>query len=342
MLALHGDVLQAGQDNVVPTPDGLDNVRRRLTLTQGAHPITVEVKADPSGNPVQVRLAWVTPDQRARDLAAAVAAAKGAKTAVVFAWSRGKPDPLALAGDQDSLIEAVAAANPNTVVVLNTDSPVAMPWLPKVKAVLQMWYTGDEGGWAAADLLTGRVSPAGRLPFTWPKQLRDAVANDPAHPEQSSAGGPDGKTTYAEGILVGYRWFDRQKVEPLFPFGYGLSYSRFDYSGLRVADAADGGVDVRFTLKNVGAQAAAEVPQVYVGPPATAPEGAQFADRSLVAFDRVTLAPNESKELTLHVAPRRLQYWSESQTGWRIPAGPRPLWVGASSRDMRLTGSTAP
>jgi beta-glucosidase len=342
MLALHGDVLQAGQDNVVPTPDGLDNVRRRITLTEGAHPITVEVKADPSGNPVQIRLAWVTPEQRARDRAAAVAAAKGAKTAVVFAWGRGKPDPLALAGDQDALIDAVAAANPNTVVVLNTDSPVAMPWLPKVKAVLQMWYTGDEGGWAAADILTGRVSPAGRLPFTWPKQLRDAVANDPAHPERSSVGAADGKTTYAEGILVGYRWFDRQHAEPLFPFGYGLSYSRFDYAGLRVADAADGGLDVRFTLKNVGAQAAAEVPQVYVGPPATAPQGAQFADRSLVAFDRVTLAPNESKEVTLHVAPRRLQYWSDSQNGWRSPAGSRPLWVGASSRDVRLTGATAP
>lgn len=342
MLALHGDVLQAGQDNVVPTPDGLDNVRRRLTLTRGAHPFTVEVKADPSRDPVQVRLAWVTPEQRAHDRAAAVAAAKGAKTAVVFAWSRGKPEPFGLAGDQDALIEAVAAANPNTVVVLNTGGPVAMPWLSKVRAVLQMWYTGDEGGWAAADLLTGRVSPAGRLPFTWPKRLGDVVANDPAHPERSSAGGADGKTTYSEGILVGYRWFDRQKLEPLFPFGHGLSYGRFDYSGLQVARAADGGVDVSFTLRNAGTRAAAEVPQVYVGPPAGAPDGVQFADRALVAFDRVTLAPGESKPVTLHLTPRRLQYWSASSNEWRSPAGSRPLWVGASSRDVRLTGATAP
>ena len=120
---------------------------------------------------------------------------------MVFAWNRNRPY-FGLPGDQDRLISEVAAVNPNTVVVLNTGQAVAMPWLDRVRAVLEMWYTGDEGGWAAANLLTGKTSPAGRLPFTWPKRLQDNVANDPSHPERSSAG-VNGKTIYSEGILIG-------------------------------------------------------------------------------------------------------------------------------------------
>ena len=136
---------------------------------------------------MQVRLAWVTPSQRRADYQAAVRAAVGARKAVVFAWSRGQP-VLRLPGDQDQLISDVAAANPNTVVVLNVAEPVAMPWLDRVRAVLLMWYPGDEGGRASADLLLGRANPAGRLPFTWPRRLEDGPANDPAHPERSSEG----------------------------------------------------------------------------------------------------------------------------------------------------------
>ena len=132
--------------------------------------------------------------------------------------------------------------------MLNTGQPVAMPWLKDVRAVLEMWYTGDEGGWAAANLLTGKVSPAGRLPITWPRRLEDGPANDPAHPERSSFG-VDGETQYDEGIHIGYRWFDRQRIEPLFPFGFGLSYTRFEYSRLSVQRAADGGLDVSCTVQ---------------------------------------------------------------------------------------------
>src|SRR5262249_27405858 len=154
------------------------------------------------------------------------------------------------------------------------------PWLSKVKAVLLMWYPGDEGGFATAVVLLGRVSPAGRLPFTWPKRLQDNVANDPAHPERSSAG-VNGRTVYSEGILIGYRWFDQQHIEPLYPFGYGLSYTRFEYQALAVSQARDGGLEVGFELRNAGNVPGDEVAQVYLGAPETAPAEAQFAPRAL-------------------------------------------------------------
>lgn len=332
----HGDVLQASQDNVLPTPDGLDNLRRRIELSAGRHALMVTANGDDSGQPLQVRLNWATPEQKRADYAAAIAAAKSARTVVVFAWSRNQP-LLALPGNQDQLIADVAAVNPNTVVVLNTSDPVAMPWLGKVRAVLQMWYTGDEGGWAAANLLLGRVSPAGRLPFTWPRRLGDTVAHDASHPERSSSG-VNGKTVYSEGLMIGYRWFDRQGIEPLFPFGYGLCYTRFDYQALVVRGAADGGLDVAFTLRNLGAVPGDEVPQIYLTAPGTPPGNAQFAPRALVAFDRVSLAAGQSKRVVLHIPPRRLEYWSEADHRWQRPAGARSILVGGSSRDIRLTG----
>jgi beta-glucosidase len=353
----HGDVLQAGHDNVLPTPDGLDNLRRRVELSAGRHLIAVTADGDDSGKPLQVRLNWYTPAQKQADYAAAIAAARAAHTVVVFAWSRNVP-VMALAGDQDQLIADIAAANPNTIVVLNTGDPVAMPWLAQVRAVLQMWYTGDEGGWAAANLLLGRVTPAGRLPFSWPRRLEDTLAHDRAHPERSSAG-VDGKTSYSEGLFVGYRWFDHQRVEPLYPFGYGLSYTRFEYRSLQLTPTAHGGLDVAFTISNAGPVRGDEVPQVYLTAPDRAPldgapsdaapsdaaavngadDGAQFALRSLVAFDRITLAAGQSRRVVLHVPLRRLQYWSEAAHGWRLAEGARAIEVGASSRDIRLTAS---
>jgi beta-glucosidase len=229
---VHGDVQHATQDNVIPTTDGLDNVRRAVQLTKGAHSIEVSTSVDTSSLPVQVRLSWTTPESRKVDHDAAIAAARSAKVAVVFVWTRGKPD-FALPGDQDKLVQEIAAVNPNTVVVLNTSQPVAMPWLRSVKGLLEMWWPGDEGGWATAKTLLGQSDPGGRLPMTWAKQLTDYAATSAAHPERSHKG-IDGKTTFSEGLLVGYRWFDDQKIEPLYPFGYGLSYTQFALSNLSV------------------------------------------------------------------------------------------------------------
>ena len=331
---VHGDILQANQDNAIPTTDGIDNVRRAIDLTAGPHAIEVSTSPDTSAAPVQIRLNWYTPEQRKADHEAAIAAAKKAKVAVVFLWTRGRP-VFGLPGEQNKLVEEVAAVNPNTIFVLNTSQPVAMPWISKVKAVLEMWWPGDEGGWSTANLLLGKVSPAGRLPVTWGKRLDDYPATDPKHPERSGKG-VDGKTTYSEGVNVGYRWFDKQNIEPLFPFGHGLSYTTFQYSGLQVKKSSDGGLDVAFTVKNAGAMGSDEVPQVYLGAPSAIPEGVQFPARALAGFDRIHLDAGQARSITIHVAPRQLQYWSTKDGKWVTASGKRTLSVGGSSRSLRL------
>jgi beta-glucosidase len=334
---MHGDILQANQDNVVPTPDGLDNVRRTIELTTGPHAIEIKTSPDTSNSPVQVRLNWYTPEQRQADHETALAAAKSAKVAVVFVWTRLNP-VFGLPGEQNKLVEEISAVNPNTIVVLNTSQPVALPWVSKVKAILEMWWPGDEGGWASANILLGKTSPAGRLPVTWAKQLEDYAATDPKHPERSSKG-VDGKTTYSEGVNVGYRWFDKEKIDPLFAFGHGLSYTTFKYSGLKIDRASDGGLDVQLQIKNEGKVESDEVPQVYLGAPSVIPSGVDFPVRALAAFDRIHLAAGEAKTVTLHVEPRQLQYWSTKEGKWITATGKRTLSVGASSRDLRVEQS---
>jgi len=331
---VHGDILQANQDNAIPTPDGLDNVRRAVDLTAGPHAIEIKTSLDSSNAPVQIRLNWYTPEQRIADHEAAISAAKKAKVAVVFLWTRLQP-VFGLPGDQNKLVEDVAAVNPNTVVVLNTSQPVALPWVDKVKGVLEMWWPGDEGGWSTANLLLGKVSPAGRLPVTWGKRLEDYPATDPSHPERSKKG-VDHRTTFSEGVNIGYRWFDKQNIEPLFAFGHGLSYTSFAYSGLGVLRTDDGGFDVDLSIKNTGTVASDEVPQVYVSAPADAPEGVQFPVRALVAFDRIHLAPGELRSISMHISARQLQYWSTKEQKWEMPTGKRTISVGGSSRDLRL------
>lgn len=336
---VHGDTVLGGKDGLMPTTDGLDNLRAAVDLTAGSHRLSVSVEGDTSNEPEQIRLAWMTPEQRTADHEAAITAAKLAKTAVVFAWTRGKPD-FGLPGDQDKLIDEVASVNPNTIVVLNVSQPIALPWLDRVKAVLQMWWPGDEGGWATANILLGKVNPAGRLPFTWGKRLEDYAAIDPAHPERSAAG-VNKTTTFSEGVHVGYRWFDKQKIAPQFPFGFGLSYTKFAYSGLKVASAADGGLDVSFEIKNTSNVAGDEVPQVYLGAPAQAPKGVEFPVHALAAFDRVHLDAGQSQTVSVHVPIRRLESWSSADKKWIKPAGAREVLVGGSSRNLPLSSKVA-
>jgi len=331
----HGDIVFPNRDNVVPTTDGLDNVRRLVHMSAGAHAVRVETAADGSGEPVQVRLAWVTPEERERSFSAAVELARRCRVAVVFAWSRDRPF-FGLPGDQDRLIEAVSKVNRNTVVVLNTGQAIAMPWLHQVRAVLEMWYTGDEGGWAAANLLTGRANPGGRLPITWPAHLEDTAALDPRYPERASRG-VDGRTVYGEGIHVGYRWFDREGIEPLFPFGHGLSYSTFVYSDLRVARSLDGGVTVKCRVRNSGKRDGDAVVQAYLGAPDPAPAGAEFAVRALAAFTRVRVEAGGARQVRLQIAPQPLRYWSLADQAWHGAAAGRRVYVGASSRDLPLS-----
>jgi len=334
---VHGDILQANQDNTVPTTDGLDNVRRAVKLSAGSHPIEIKVGPDSSNAPVQVRLNWYTPEQRAADHVGVIAAAKKAKVAVVFAWTRVDP-AFGLPGDQNKMIEEVAAVNPNTIVVLNTSQPVALPWVDKVKAILEMWWPGDEGGWATANVLLGKTSPAGRLPVTWGKRLADYPATDPRYPERTGKG-IQRKTTYSEGVNVGYRWFDKENIDPLFAFGHGLSYTDFAYSNMKVARDQEGGLSVSVDIRNTGSMDSDEVPQVYLGTPSDIPAGVQFPVRALAAFDRIHLAAGESRTVTLHVPARQLQYWSTAAGKWVNANGNRAVSVGASSRDLRLQQS---
>jgi beta-glucosidase len=329
---VHGDIQHSSQDNGIPTTDGLDNVRRAIDLSAGKHAISVALTPDTSNAPAQIRLNWMTPEARAQRHTEAVAAAKSAHTAVVFLWTRGKP-AFALPGEQDKLIEEIAAVNPNTIVVLNTSQPVALPWLNKVKAVLEMWWPGDEGGWATAKLLLGQANPAGHLPITWAKRLEDYPATDPKFPERS-AKGVNGLTTFSEGLLVGYRWFDAQHIEPQFPFGYGLSYTQFALSNLAATRDSDGGATVTVTVQNTGSVAGDAVPQIYLDAPQQQIEGVAFAPRTLAGFDRITLGPGESKTVSIKLAPRAFQYWSVKETKWDTPAGSRKLHAGFASRDL--------
>ncbi|MBH1936658.1 glycoside hydrolase family 3 C-terminal domain-containing protein [Streptomyces sp. AV19] len=332
---------------VLPTTDGLDNGRTTIRLTAGRdYRIKVTAEGWAAGvagrGPVQVRLAWVTPDQRAANVREAAALARSAHTPVVFAWngsggSIGSADDftsLSLPNFQDDLIAAVAAANPRTIVVLNTGGPVAMPWRGAVGTVLHAGYVGQEGGWATADLLLGRADPGGRLVVTHPEKLTDHPVHDPAHPERYQ--GVDKVVTYSEGVFTGYRGFDKAGTEPLFPFGHGLSYTKFAYDKLEVR-ADGGGYAAAFTVTNTGDRAGADVPQVYLGPPAKSP--VELPLRALVGFERVELKPGESRRVTVRITERQLSYWDAARGGWARTEGARPVYVGASSRDVRLTGS---
>ncbi|MDB4899966.1 MAG: glycoside hydrolase family 3 domain protein, partial [Gemmatimonadetes bacterium] len=327
--------------SLIPTNRGLTNAAGRVHLTAGPHAIriVIGVPADFSERiapqPVQVRLAWVTPTMRRANIDAAVAAARRARTAIVFAHNEGtegvdRPS-LSLPLGQDELIDAVAAANPRTVVVVNTGDPVLMPWAARANAILQMWYPGQEGGDATADLLLGRANPGGKLPVTFPAREADAPT---AMPERYP--GVNGQQRYSEGIFLGYRWYDAKDIAPLFPFGHGLSYTKFAYSGLAVRPAGDG-YDVSFRLRNTGARRGAEVPQLYVGAPTPAP--VPMAAQALAAFERVELAPGEERAVTLHVGPRQLSYWSTERHDWVVVPGSRAVKIGSSSRDVRLQGT---
>jgi beta-glucosidase len=220
-------------------------------------------------------------------------------------------------------------------VVLNTDGAVQMPWLKSVGSVLEMWYPGQEGGSATADVLLGTYDPAGKLPLTFP------TGNDATpfagHPER--AVGVNGAITWSEDMQMGYRWYDANAVAPLFPFGFGLSYTSFEYSRLSVtADRHDGGFDVAFSVQNTGSKAGSDVPQVYVGPASSVPADVQQVPKKLLQFARVNLRPRQSTQVRVHVAPRDLSNWSTSAQGWVLGAGDRAVYVAASATDIRLTG----
>ncbi|HWU03858.1 MAG TPA: glycoside hydrolase family 3 C-terminal domain-containing protein, partial [Novosphingobium sp.] len=267
-------------------------------------------------------------------IADAVDQAKKAQVAIVFAtkWSSEGMDQadLTLPNGQDALIEAVAAANPNTIVVLETGNPVAMPWLDKVAGVVEAWYPGARGGEAIASVLFGETNPSGHLPITFPAseaQLPRPKVDGYWQYEANFAGDPsvkDAKITAnydIEGSDVGYRWFARTNAKPLFPFGYGLSYTSFASEGLKVS-----GLNASFAVKNTGQKAGATVAQLYL----TARGGE--AKQRLVGFARVDLAPGASKDVSVTIDPRLLADWTKN--GWSMKGGAYSFALGTDAAHL--------
>ncbi len=266
-----------------------------------------------------------------RDLVATAAAARAADVAIIFVtqWTSESIDTsLTPPDNQDALVTAVVAANPRTVAVLETGGPILMPWEARVPAILEAWYPGTAGGTAIANLLIGKVSPSGRLPVTFP--LSEAQLPRPVLPGTGLKDKQMFSVAYDEGASVGYKWFDAKQLKPLFPFGHGLSYSRFTYSGLR-ATARSGALTVKFTVRNSGSRRAMDVPQVYIAPAS----GGWEAPKRLGGFSKIDLAPGETRTVSVSVDPRLLAVFRDN--GWSIAAGEYRVLLGASSRDIRQT-----
>jgi beta-glucosidase len=273
------------------------------------------------------------------DPAAAAAAAARADVAVVFGYVRMGEftdlTDLRLQGNGDALISAVAAANPRTVVVLQTGSAVEMPWLSQVPAVLETWYGGEQMGPALAALLFGDANPSGKLPMTFPKSLADTpTAGSPAqYPGVLADGSTIRQVDYTEGLKVGYRWYESRRIEPLFPFGHGLSYTSFSYRNLRVSGDGRKDVRIRFTVTNTGRRAGTEVAQAYVTLPAATGEPA----KRLAGWSRVTLDPGRSRTVELRFDRsdladlHLLEYWEAGRGDWTTARGRYEFRVGGSS-----------
>ncbi|MGH3203784.1 MAG: glycoside hydrolase family 3 C-terminal domain-containing protein [Streptosporangiaceae bacterium] len=304
-----------------------------VNLTAGKT-YTLSISGDSS------QLLWGTPSALAPGLSAAVAAAKSASTAVVVVSDDTESEAtdrpsLNLPSAQDELISAVAAANPHTVVVINAGAPVAMPWLSSVAGVVDAWYPGQTNGTALASVLFGQTDPGGHLPVTFPSSLSQV-------PASTTAQFPGNGTTvqYSEGIDVGYRWYDAHSATPLFPFGFGLSYTQFAFGDLSVSRAATDGtqhVRVSAVVTNVGHRSGSEVVQLYLGDPSATGE----PPRELEGFQRVSLGPGQSARVSFVVTPQQESWWDDSANGWTQTAGPYRVYVGDSSAlaNLPLRGS---
>jgi beta-glucosidase len=328
------------------------SVTRSLVAGQ-SYPLRIEYAADrpeqsipdPGSSVVligaKLRFGWEHPaDAIPPAIQEAAALARRSDVAIVvvrdYRSEHADLPSLTLPNEQDLLIQEVAAANARTVVVVATGGPVLMPWLDRVPTVLESWYGGQEGGNALTDVLFGHVIPSGKLPVTFPCSDRDTPVSSSEQYSMTAK-----VAHFSEGLAVGYRGYDQLGIEPLFPFGYGLSYTSFTYDQLRVEPQTTEGtrpIRVSFTLTNTGAWAAAEIAQVYLGLPASTGE----PPKRLVGWAKVGLEPGESRKVGVTLDPnatsRPLSYWDITTNGWEIASGDYQVFVAASSRDIRLTG----
>jgi beta-glucosidase len=318
----------------------LDEERARVDLEEGrTYDLMVELRLPERRVLPHLRFGAVAPDPGA-EMDRAVAAAASAEVAVVVVGTSSDFETegedrasFPLPGAQDELIRRVAEANPATVVVVNAGSPVPMPWLDRVRAVLWVWYPGQEFGNALADVLLGDVDPGGRLPTTFPRRLEDT-------PAYTSYPGEFGQVRYGEGIFVGHRWYDARGMEPLFAFGHGLSYTTFEIADVVCSLAedgpGDGPVEVEVRVTNAGDRRGVEVVQVYAEAP---PGPVSRPPRQLAGFAKVGLEPGESVRARVRVPARALAHWDPVEGSWVVPEGTHTLRVGRSSRDLPISVS---
>ncbi|MHA3701024.1 glycoside hydrolase family 3 C-terminal domain-containing protein [Jatrophihabitans sp. YIM 134969] len=352
-IAQNGTVLLKNTDAVLPLSStsvgsiamfGDDTLLRNSGTTPGSSgaPLAHTAIATRAGSGTTT-----TYDPSTSPTANTAAAAAAADVAIVFVnkvqnEGRDAAD-LSLPSNENDLVSAVAAANPNTIVVMNTSAAVLMPWLPQVKGVMEAWLGGEQGGNALASLVFGDVNPSGKLPLTFPASIEQS-------PTSTVAQWPgDGSTVdYSEGLDMGYRWFNDHGVTPVFPFGYGLSYSSFQFSNLRLSQpygTSGANVSVSFTVRNTGAVTGSDVGQVYLTKPNTL---ATSPPNQLVGFKKVTLAPGTSTKVTVNVPAQQLGYWDEGAQAWTVQDGSYRFAVGDSSASLPLaadydvTSSTGP
>jgi beta-glucosidase len=335
-----------GSSDVIPftTVTPLDGVKQLLAQAKSSATTTLTVVADDRSN-----------------LAAAVDVARAADVAIVLAGTiaeEGRDRPsISLANGQDSVIAAVAAANPRTVVVLKDNASTLMPWVDKVPAVLETWFPGQEDGAIMARLLFGLATPSGKLPVTFPMRESDLPASDAKRwpgvdtlgnavsasaPASFGGSGMPTRVEYSEGLRIGYRWFDANAVKPRFPFGYGLSYTTFTLTNLAVSPhvaSATTPITVSVRVTNTGKRRGAEVPQVYLGLPSDAGE----PPKRLVAFRKVWLEPGQSTTVRMTIDPRAASHpfgvWDESAKRWVVRTGSYTVSVGNASAGTFLTDS---
>ncbi|HEV3279595.1 MAG TPA: glycoside hydrolase family 3 C-terminal domain-containing protein [Terriglobia bacterium] len=360
-IAEQSAVLLKNANNVLP----LDHTRLRSIAVIGPHADTSMIsgggsaQVDPPGRPpskwlehvwfptsplkaVSAKVPGVSVDfDSGADPASAVALAQKADVALVFAYqwaSEGMDEPnLSLPDNQDALIEQVAAANPRTVVVLESGNPVTMPWIDKVSGVVEAWYAGSKGADAVANVLFGDVNPSAKLPITFPLSEADLPHPQLVAPPRTPRGrgpltAPTFSVTYDEGLKVGYKWYDVENKPVLFPFGFGLAYTTYAYSDLKASAGSDNQVTVSFVVKNTGDRAGAEIAEVYAELPASAGE----PPKRLVGWSKVQLNPGESRDVSMTVDPKYLSIYDEDSKDWKLVPGSYTFKAGGSSQSLPL------
>ena len=273
------------------------------------------------------------PPEKTNLLNEAVEVAKNADAVILIVgtnsdWETEGNDraDLSLPANQDTLIESILKANQNTVIVLNSGSPVSMPWIDKSKAIIQSWFGGQEYGNSLADIIFGKVNPSGKLPTTFPKKIEDTPAFG-CYPGENS------QMDYEEKLLVGHRWYEKKNIKPLFPFGFGLSYTDFSFSNLEIIKNDNYNIECKFEIKNAGMMDGSEVAQCYVS----------FSNltkdeplKTLQSFKKVFIKKGNTMELKLALNKRSFSYWDIQEKNWIVRPGAYTISIGSSSEQIRL------